>query len=385
MKITHLCLGAFYVDNHSYQENVIPKYHKKMGHDVSIIASTLSFDMNGNATHVEARKYLNENNIRVNRLNYNPLYPKSVAKFLRLYSGTYKAIEETQPDIIFIHGCQFLDITEIVRYIKKNPKVIVYIDNHADFSNSATNWLSKNILHKVLWRSMAKMMEPYTKMYYGVLPARVDFLTDIYKIPKEKVELLPLGVDDDEVNKLKIDFDREQYRKKYNVTSKEFLIVSGGKIDNSKKQILLLMAAIKKINSSKIKLIVFGSIIPELKEDIDNLIDNDRIIFVGWLNNEEIYKLLASSELAVYPGRHSVLWEQTVGIGIPMIVKYWPGTTHIDVGGNVEFIYEDSVENIIQILDWIFLDSNYQNMKEVAENKGIREFSYEKISEKSIT
>ena len=47
MRILHLCLANFYIDNYSYQENMLPKYHKMMGHYVSVIASKVSFDENG--------------------------------------------------------------------------------------------------------------------------------------------------------------------------------------------------------------------------------------------------------------------------------------------------------------------------------------------------
>lgn len=384
MKITHLCLGAFYVDNHSYQENMIPKYHKKLGHEVTIIASTLSFDKDGNSTNVKKGKYFNENNIKVNRLDYTMNIPKKIAKFLRLYMNTYEALEETNPDILFIHGCQFLDMKKVVTYLKNHPDVVVYVDNHADFSNSATNWLSENILHKVIWRRMAQLVEPYTRKFYGVLPARVDFLTDIYKIPKNKVELLQLGVDNEEVVKLKQDFSSKEYRKSLNISENDFLIVTGGKIDNSKKQIFHLIEAIKESKRKNLKLIIFGSVIPELKEKFNDLVNDDKIIFVGWLNNEEIYKLLASSELAIYPGRHSVLWEQTVGLGIPMIVKYWSGTTHIDVGGNVEFIYEDSMRAILNKIEEVLTEDKYKKMKKIAKHKGMKVFSYERIARESI-
>ena len=36
MKILHLMLACFYIDNYSYQENYLPKYHKKQGNDVEI-------------------------------------------------------------------------------------------------------------------------------------------------------------------------------------------------------------------------------------------------------------------------------------------------------------------------------------------------------------
>ena len=48
MKIVHLCISAFYIDNCSYQENLLPKYHAKMGYDVTIIASLATYDKDGN-------------------------------------------------------------------------------------------------------------------------------------------------------------------------------------------------------------------------------------------------------------------------------------------------------------------------------------------------
>ena len=44
MKILHLMLACFYIDKYSYQENYLPKYHKKQGHDVEIIASLFTFE-----------------------------------------------------------------------------------------------------------------------------------------------------------------------------------------------------------------------------------------------------------------------------------------------------------------------------------------------------
>ena len=61
MRITHLCLGCFFPDGYSYQENMLPKYHKKLGHDVSVVASLQTFDKNGNVSYMDkASEYRNE-------------------------------------------------------------------------------------------------------------------------------------------------------------------------------------------------------------------------------------------------------------------------------------------------------------------------------------
>lgn len=153
----------------------------------------------------------------------------------------------------------------------------VFVDNHADFSNSATNWLSKNVLHKGLWRRCAHTIEPYTKKFYGVLPVRVDFLKNIYKLPPEKCELLVMGADDELVEKAKVSGARERIRENYGIHDDDFLILTGGKIDQWKKQTLLLMKAVQNIQNERIRLIVFGSVTQELMDQVKALTDGTKV------------------------------------------------------------------------------------------------------------
>ena len=252
MKLVHISLCGPVTDGLSYQDNLLPKYHKKIGFDVSMITSKYIWDK-GNISIDNRDIYLNEYGIKTIRLE-SKKNTTIHSKFKR-YQNLYETLSNEKPDILFIHGVQFLEVRNIVSYLDKNPQVKVYVDNHADFSNSATNWLSKNILHKILWRRMAKIVEPYTEKFYGVLPSRVDFLNEIYKIPKEKIELLVMGADDEKVeNTISLKLG-EEVRTRYGITDEEFLIVTGGKIDNAKRQTLLLMEAVKNISNMKIKLI----------------------------------------------------------------------------------------------------------------------------------
>ena len=68
-----------------------------------------------------------------------------------------------------------------------------------------------------------------------------------------------------------------------------------------------------------------------------------------------------------------------------MICKYWEGTTHVDLGGNVVFIHEESVKCIQDLIESISNDTDrYIKMKDVAEKKGMEIFSYERIAERAI-
>lgn len=383
MKIVHLCLGCFFPDNYSYQENMLPKFHKQLGYDVEVIASLISFDKNGKGIFLEkGSSYTNEYGIPVTRLDNKK--PIKIYRKLKRYIGTYAALEKANPDILFIHGCQFLDMDIVVKYLRKNLKIKVYVDNHADFSNSATNFISKNILHKILWRHTAHMIEPFTTKFYGVLPARVEFLKKIYKIPPAKVSLLVMGADDEKIIDAQKKHARESVREKYGIGSNDFLIMTGGKIDAWKTQTLLLMEAVASINIENVKLIVFGSVTPELKARVASLANGNKVQYIGWVKSEQSYDYWSAADLAVFPGRHSVFWEQVAGMGIPMVCKYWEGTTHIDIGGNVVFLKEDSTESIKkELLRIIGNPQIYESMKSVA-NIGKINFSYKDIADRSI-
>ena len=58
---------------------------------------------------------------------------------------------------------------------------------------------------------------------------------------------------------------------------------------------------------------------------------------------------------------------------------------HVDMGGNCEFLYEDSIEEIERTVLEIERDSQkYKKMLKVAKEKCIKNFSYSEISKRAI-
>jgi len=87
--------------------------------------------------------------------------------------------------------------------------------------------------------------------------------------------------------------------------------------------------------------------------------------------------------LVIFAGLHSVLWEQAVGQGRPCIFKSLPGFTHVDLGGNCKFLNVSSKEEIeTTIQDCI---SDYPQMLKVAQEKGLKTFSYAEIAKKALS
>lgn len=385
MKIVHVCLSMGYTEGLNYQENIIIKYQARDGHEVSLITTDHCFTEGVWGLCQTESDYINPEGVHIIRLPFALPAPYSINRQVGIFKGFKDVLNKLKPDTIFVHNIQFQDIRRVASYKRKHPEVKVYVDNHSDFSNSARNWFTRNTLYRFWWKPCAKAMEPYTEKFWGVMPSRVDFLQNIYGIAPEKTDLLVMGADDESVAHAADPSVRRTVRERFGISQEDFLIVTGGKIDAFKTQTLLLLQAVKEIGREHVKLLIFGSVEEELKDRLFSMCDGKRIQYAGWAKGEQSYEYFASADLVVFPGRHSVYWEQVAAQGIPMLCKYWDGTTHIDIGGNAEFIMEDSVKEIKKKLLEILDDSGkYKKMREVAESDLRHEFSYKMIARKSV-
>lgn len=378
MKILHLCLSAFFVDGYSYQENILAKYHVKFGFDVTVIASLFSFDKDGKGTYLpEPKKYRDKDGFNVIRLSYKK--PTRWNRIFRHYDGLEKCIEDISPDIIFIHNASFGDTPIIKEFIQSHPNVRLYADSHVDYINSAKNWLSFHILHSLVWRYYIKILEPYYKKVYGVTPMRCRFLSEMYHLRDDIIEYLPLGVDDDNIP-LDRKSVRERVRKELGIVDEDQLIISGGKIDKLKNTHILLNA-LKHLHDARIHIVICGVLTPEMEYLNQEIESNLNIHYLGWCNAERVMDCMIAADIACFPGTHSTLWEQSVGVGLPAVFKRWPEMEHVNVSNNCIFVKgEDEVE-IASAIKTIL--NNYKTFSNCAKEAS-KKFLYSNISKKAI-
>lgn len=382
MKIVHLCISAFYIDNFSYQENLLSKYHKKQGNDVTVIASLFTFNKEGKGCYLSGpSEYFNSDGIKVVRIDYKrPFY--KVNRFLRHYEGLFEKIEEEKPDVIFTHNISAVDMWVLRRYLKSHPDVRLYADNHADYINSGKNFLSKHVLHPIIWRYFARKIEPYIEKCYGVTPMRCRFLKEVYRIPEEKIGFLPMGVDDDSIPIERGDV-RNKIRSELAISDDAIVIISGGKIDRLK-NIHVLVEAIKSLNNGNIKLILCGVLTPEmecLKKEFEN--KTDVFHYLGWCNAQRVIDCMVASDIACFPGTHSTLWEQSVGIGLPAIFNHWKEMEHVNVNGNCILIDGKNRAELQKAIVTMIKSSNLSHYKELAKEAS-KSFLYSEIAKKAI-
>lgn len=375
MKIVHIALKSIFTEGWSYQENFLTKYHIKFGHDVSLITN-LYVRNKSNINKVGEETVIN-NHFGLKIIRLKEKRNRYFQSILSTYPELESYLNNEDPDLIFLHGLQIRDYKVIKRYIKKTFKYLI-IDNHADFSNSGRSFISKYILHTLIWRFVGKSLVPFTHTFFGVSPDRVNFLINVYKIPSSKVDLLNQGADDDLV--MKHDFKGiSLFKKKYNLCSAKHIIATGGKLERYADSIVSLIEAFQAFQkkNDNIVLLIFGSLNDEIRNILARTKNQKNILYVGWLNIGEIYNIIKISQGFIFTGKHSVLWEQVIAHDKPILIESDSKYDYLNSKNKVLMYKKLDMQNLEKFIN--FTKININNHRTF--NK---EFLYSEISKKTL-
>ena len=383
--IIHMQFTGPYTENMSYQENILPRYQKT--NDNIVEMWTIDSEIHeGQIIKVPSIKKVMADGVVLRRFPVKKIINYFLSEKLRYIEGIYEELKKENPDFIMIHDVQSHTLLQIVKYVRECTDVKVVVDCHTDYYNSARNWVSKNVLHRIIYKYYAKKIEPYSSSFFGTLPMRIDFLVNVYKIDHKKCSLLVMGADDNLVikatNKEAINILKESY----GIGKDDFLIVTGGKMNEYRaNEVINLMKAVCNLKEEHVKLIIFGYIDERYRENFKILCDGIRIIYVGWLNTEDTYRYMALADLIIFPGLHSVMWEQAVALGIPCIFRDLDGFHHVDLNGNAIFIKNPTKEKLQKEIENLFLDKDkYKKMVICAKEKEKEMFFYKNIAHRCL-
>lgn len=388
MKILMIC--DFFHSSQTYQENLLTKYYRHLGHEVVVICSTYEniFDyMNEKLAPSKESCFIDKYEAKVYRLAYqfNILYR------IRKFRNIGKIIHEERPDLIYVHGNSF-NLHEAVSYKKKHNCKLIF-DSHSDYSNSGKNWFSIYVLHKTIRKNYLNSFISSIDKIYAVTPGSVTFLNEVYAIPLDKIELLPLGCDSLMASQYLTDVKaKEKLRSELQIAPHDFVVITGGRLIRIKKTELLL-EAVKQCAHPQLKVIVFGDFADTKDsayiETLNKYRENSAIKFVGWLDTDNLYQYLAISDLAVFPSRQSVIWQQSIGMNLPLIVgdSWGQSAEYLNVDNNLIVVSQDKVcvETFKELLVKLLNNKDLYAAMQQGAVKAANEFlSYEIIAKKTL-
>jgi glycosyltransferase involved in cell wall biosynthesis len=327
MKILMLC--EFYHESLEYQEQLSAKFYVRHGHAVTVVTSThesvFDYMADRHDNRRPARTY-EHGGVRIVRLPYR----YNILHRLKAFAPLDRLLEAEAPDLIFVHDIM-LNFPDCVRYLKRHSRARMIMDYHADYSNSGKNLLSRVILHGICRKWFLDRARPHLSKIFPVVPASATFLHQRYKVPFSEMELLPLGADLEAISAARNSDARQTLRTALGIGADDIVILTGGKLTPAKKTELLL-AAVDRLRHIPLRVVVVGNASAEhaeYGERLSGLAARDpRVHMAGWLNQDDLNRHLAMADLAVFPASQSILWQQAIAMGLPLVVG---DTGHQDI------------------------------------------------------
>lgn len=318
MKVVLLC--EFFGKGLGYLENTLQRYIVKHGHALTILASACEdvFDFYEGRHPTVARESMEMfEGAKLVRL---PLQ-FNFANRLVYMKGVRRHLEAELPDVIVMLDVM-PNLIDVVAHKRRHPTCRFVMHSTMDASNSGRSWLSRAVLHRTIRRALLDRARPLLDAIYPTSPHTADFLHRNYGIPLDAMELVPLGFETSRqaslTGKVAPEFRPSEGHPEHEVT-----ILTGGKLGPLKRTELAI-EAVQSLAHLPLKLIVVGA--PDSGSEAyyaalrKQASDDLRIEFTGWIGDEDIRRLMAAADMAVFPASQSALWILAVAMGLPLIV-----------------------------------------------------------------
>lgn len=380
MKIAHIQFAGPYSEGYNYQENLLPRYQVTLGREVAVFTNCYTWDHSRLVTTLSGRKYLPDGVI-LERLPFQSFGTEFFTRKMRWAPKLYDRLCEFQPDFIMMHDYQSLSTYSVCRYIDTHPGARLVIDCHTDVHNSATNWLSREVLHKIIYKRIARAAAKRAKVLYYLSLETKEFMRSVYDLPEEKMEYLPLGgiIPD------KTDYQakRNSRRKELGLTPEDVLIVHSGKLAAGKKTVDLL-TAMRRIVAQNVFLAVIGSADdPKTKEALDIATEEDsRIRYLGWKSGDDLLEYLCAADIYAQPGTQSATMQNAACCGCAEVL--YPYSSHKVLLGDA-VLYAENVEQLAQALNSLVTDPQLlKKKKEQLFQVACEKLDYKKQAERIL-
>lgn len=242
MRIVHVC--QYFFPWLGYQEYYLAREQIVLGHDVTVVTSNFRWPPIGNyrvladsrEDHLMATGHRVECGVPCVRL---PVSWQPLGRLVLRGLGTW--IEKLRPDVVLAHG-YLLPHTFMLAAIQRRLGFKLIVDEHQLPSQSVPGRLHR-LLRRGTARIAARAILPRASYVVAVALGTIDWLTEEYGVPRDRIHWIPLGVSEEVFAP---DAERGAgLRRELGIRADEFVIVYSGKIAPYKRIDVLIEALAK--------------------------------------------------------------------------------------------------------------------------------------------
>lgn len=383
MRVLFLCTGNQFNPYMLYKENYFIKAAVENKDEVIVIASQYMYVegvMGKVETGIEERE-----GYKLIRVPYHFFINRYITEKIRKVDNFQSMVINIAPDVLFVNCPQIYNITDMKNIKRALPKIKIILDFSTKYINSARNFLSKNVLHRMIYRNwLLRSQSEFDKILYVSIETK-QFITEMYGLDEEKMEYnsLPAEI----VSAEKREILKKQVFERYSFTDKNIIFANSGKI-NSLKRTIELVKAFMKVPNEDFRLIIAGSITEDIKDELLTLIKKDsRIIYTGFLKGEELIEILCATDMYMQPGTISQTSQTALCCSCAVTLMECP-TNEEQIDGNGFLLPENG--NIVKQLVEVFREveknpSNIKRMKQKSIELAERELEYKMLYKRALS
>lgn len=320
MKIVHV--EDFIHPDAGYQVNLLSRLQRADGHDVTIVTAELD-KIPSFLTAFFGRNNIVQKDLAFQQETGVPIIRVPLFGF---YSGRaifhpslFKIVNETNPDVVFVHGEDTLTGILYILMSKRLGYPIV-LDCHMleMASHNRFRGFFRAFYRRFITPIILKEKIPLIRVVDS------DYVQKCLGIPLEYTDLLSFGTDTDYFSpNLNA---RATVRNKYNISPETFLILYAGKLDETKGGKFLASAISKSFSLEAKREIVFlivgssdGEYGKEVEEDF--LISENRIIRIPTQRYYDLAQFYQAADLAIYPRQCSMSFFEAQSCALPILFE----------------------------------------------------------------
>lgn len=315
-KFLFICLGSPFTPTMYYKENYYIKAALEEGFKVYVLANQQTYS-NGKLSKLPSGIDKNYG-YQLKRVVLHNVINEYFTYKIRKYDRLLEVIQKLQPDYIYFNVPQIEGVKHCKEIKDALPKVKIYLGFSTIYRNSGLNFISKNILHKMIYRYWLQRAMPYVDKVIYICKEGKRYLEEIYHI-REKLVFMTLpahviGEDEREIIGRRI-------KSQYGIGDNEVVFCHSGKMDNIKKS-LDLLRIFNSVPYSNFRLFIVGSFSDDIKQEAMEIINRDkRIIFTSFVPAEKLTEILCATDVYLQPASVSQTAETAICCGCTIVFE----------------------------------------------------------------
>jgi len=387
MKIVHIT--SYLVPGFGYEELPLARAQRRLGHDVTIIASNFLHPPGAFYGVLKARfperrvkpREEDQDGVRVIRLGSWELPGRRV--WMRRLS---REVQRIDPDVVHCHN---LLQTQTVRVVLgkargRAPRRLV-VDDHMHQS-VVRRTIAGRVFYLLYRAALQPFMTREIDSFCAISEDTREYLRDMCGV-RAPIEVRPLGVDVD-VFKPSPSL-RLEWRRRLDLGSNDLVLLYTGKVIEAKGVHVLIAAALRLLNEGeRLKVLAVGDPDPAYLEQIKHQIaaagHTENFRFEPSVPHSELPGAYASGDIAIWPRQESMGAFEAMSTSIPVVVSNHSGYFKLVTSGpGVAFEHDDDA-SLAQVLRTLFDPARRTALGGAGRTLTEREYSWQRSAERYL-